>query len=185
MALGEVRARMVATAARLLAEKGPPGASMGDVLKASGSPRGSTYHHFPDGKRELYAAALDTASARAFAALEDLRGKSAVVIVEKFFDTWRMLLTRSELRIGCAVLAVAVAGEDSHNVKQAGAIFTTWRDHLASLFVDAGLSRSAAKSLAATTIAAAEGAVAIARAEESMVGFELVGKRIKELAAIS
>jgi hypothetical protein len=55
--------------------------------------RGSTYHHFPDGKREMYAAALDLASGRAFAALEGVRGRPAAEVVEAFFAMWRGLLT--------------------------------------------------------------------------------------------
>ncbi|MDT5299116.1 MAG: TetR/AcrR family transcriptional regulator, lmrAB and yxaGH operons repressor [Mycobacterium sp.] len=181
MAKGEARERMVSTAARLLAEKGPTGASFGDVLRTSGTSRGSTYHHFPQGKREMYAAALDLASQRAFDALEDARGDSAVAIVEKFFVMWRTLLSRSDLKVGCAVLAVAVAGEDQDNVDHAGQIFTTWRAHLASLFLDAGLTRARAESLAATTLASAEGAVAIARAEHSISSFDLVATQVTEL----
>ena len=123
MAKGEVRRRMVATAARLLAENGPGGASFGDVLKASGASRGSTYHHFPDGKREMYPAALDLASGRAFAALEGVRGRSAAEVVEAFFAMWRGLLTTTDLRLGCAVLAVAVAGEDSDSIAHSGHVF--------------------------------------------------------------
>ena len=52
MARGEVRARMVGATVRLLAENGPPGASLRDVLESAQAPRGSTYHHFPGGKRE-------------------------------------------------------------------------------------------------------------------------------------
>ena len=104
MSKGEVRRRMVATAVRLLAENGPGGASFGDVLKASGASRGSTYHHFPDGKREMYTAALDLASGRAFAALEGVSGRPAVEVVEAFFAMWRSLLTTTDLRLGCAVL---------------------------------------------------------------------------------
>lgn len=52
MAKGDVRARMVAGAARLLAEKGMEGTSFAEVLAATGAPRGSTYHHFPGGKTE-------------------------------------------------------------------------------------------------------------------------------------
>src|SRR5690349_10278588 len=110
MAKGEVRARMISTAMRLLAEKGPPGASFGDVLRASGASRGSIYHHFPEGRREMYAAALDLASQRAFEAIDDARGQPAKVVVERFFDMWRTQLTRTDLSVGCAVLAVAVAG---------------------------------------------------------------------------
>ena len=181
MAKGEVRARMVSTAASLLAEKGPPGTSFGDVLRASGTSRGSTYHHFPEGKREMYDAALDLASQRAFDALDDARGESAVVIVETFFAMWRTLLGRTDLKVGCAVLAVAIAGEDQDNVDHAGHIFTTWRAHLTSLFLDAGLARRLAESFAATTLASAEGAVAIARAEHSISCFDLVATQVTEL----
>jgi TetR/AcrR family transcriptional regulator, lmrAB and yxaGH operons repressor len=182
MVKGEVRARMTSTAARLLAEKGPPGASFGDVLRASGTPRGSTYHHFPQGKKEMYAAALDLASQRAFDSLDDVRGASAVAIVERFFGMWRALLDRTDLKVGCAVLAVAVAGDDQDNIDHAGYVFTTWRAHLTSLFEGAGLTAHRAEMLAATALASAEGAVAIARAENSISGFDLVATQVTDLA---
>ena len=178
MAKGEVRERMVAGAVRLLAEKGPPGASFGDVLEHTGASRGSTYHHFPGGKRELYRAALDLASDRAVHALEPVRGRRPDVVVKQFFAMWRSLLTATELRAGCAVLAVAVAGEEPESVEHAGEIFRTWRAHLESLFVDGGLSRAKARALAALTMAAAEGAVAVARAEQDLEPFELVARQV-------
>lgn len=178
MAKGEVRDRMVAGTVRLLAEKGPPGASFGDVLTYTGAARGSTYHHFPGGKRELYAAALDLASDRALAALEPTRGKPAEVVVRQFFAMWRSLLIGTDLRAGCAVLAVAVAGEQAESVEHAGAVFRDWRGHLESLLRDGGLSRARARSLAALVIAAAEGAVAVARAEQDLEVFELVARQM-------
>lgn len=181
MAKGEVRARMVGTAAQLLAEKGPSGASFGDVLKAAEASRGSTYHHFPDGKRELYIAALDLVSQRAFAAMDDVHGQPADVVVDRFFAMWRMLLTRTDLRAGCAVLAVAVSGDDPDVVAHAGAVFTAWREHLASLFVAADVPRARAAALATVVIAAAEGAVALARAEQDLDVFESVATQIRAL----
>jgi AcrR family transcriptional regulator len=173
---------MVAGTVRLLAENGPPGASFGDVLEVTGAPRGSTYHHFPGGKRELYQAALDLASDRALAALEPARGKAADVVVKQFFGMWRSLLTGTELRAGCAVLAVAVAGEEPETVEHAGVIFRAWRAHLESMFVDGGLVRARARALAALSISAAEGAVAIARAEQDLEPFELVARQMIALA---
>ena len=82
MVKGEVRARMVATAARLLAEQGPTGASFGDVLKTSGAARGSTYHHFPQGKREMYDAALDLASQHVYSVLDQVRGDVDALAVD-------------------------------------------------------------------------------------------------------
>ena len=178
LAKGEVRARMVAATVQLLAENGPPGASFGDVLASTGASRGSTYHHFPGGKRELYQAALDLASDRALVALEPARGKAAEVVVEQFFAMWRRLLTGTQLRAGCAVLAVAVAGEEPETVEHAGEIFRTWRVQLESMFVDGGLGRARARALAALTITAAEGAVAVARAEQDLESFDLVARQV-------
>lgn len=179
MAKGEVRARMVAGAVRLLAEHGPPGASFGDVLEATGASRGSTYHHFPGGKREMYTAALDLASDRALATIEDVRGQPAQVVVGRFVEMWRSLLTGTDLRLGCAVVAVAVAGEDQQVVAHAGAIFRTWREHLTSLLVDGGCTATRAPALAALTIASMEGAVAIARAEGDLTHFDLTANELQ------
>jgi AcrR family transcriptional regulator len=180
MAKGEVRARMVASAVRLLAEHGPPGASFGDVLEATGASRGSTYHHFPGGKKEMYTAALDLASDRALTTIEDVRGQPARVVVERFVEMWRTLLTTTDLRLGCAVLAVAVAGEDEQ-VDHAGGIFRVWRERLASLLVDGGCPAAQAPALAALTIAAMEGAVAMARAEADLRPFELAARQLLDV----
>ena len=149
MAKGDGRARMVSGAVRLLAEHGPPGASFGDVLAATGASRGSTYHHFPGGKKEMYAAALDLASDRALTTIENVRGEPASVVVSGFVEMWRTLLTTTDLRLGCAVLAVAVAGEDEQVVDHAGSIFRAWREQLASLLVEGGWPAAQAPSLAA------------------------------------
>ena len=185
MAKGEVRARMVAGAVRLLAEHGPPGASFGDVLAATGSSRGSTYHHFPGGKKEMYTAALDLARNRALAPIEEVRGQPAPGGVERVVDMWRTLLTRSDLRLGCAVLAVAVAGDDAQVVDHAGTIFREWREHMASLLVAGGCPASRGPALAALTIAAMEGAVAIARAEGDLAAFDLAAAQLLDAVSTS
>ena len=64
-----VRDQMVDSAVILLAKHGLDGTSFTEVLTASGAPRGSIYHHFPGGKDELIAAAIEVAGARAVALL--------------------------------------------------------------------------------------------------------------------
>jgi AcrR family transcriptional regulator len=182
MPKGEVRERMVRGAVRLLARNGPPGASIGDVLALTGAPRGSTYHHFPGGRAELYRAALDEASTRATAYLEPVRGRSADAVVKRFFVMWRELLLASDLSAGCAVLAVAVAGEDAEAVEHSGVVFAQWRDHLAALLHEGGLTRARSRALAATVIAAAEGAVVVARAEGDLAAFDLVTREMVRLS---
>ena len=165
---------MVAGAALELAEKGLDGTSFASVLDRTAAPRGSTYHHFPGGKRELVQAAIDLAGEHARAVLEPVRGQPAPEVVRRFFGFWRQLLVATDLRAGCAVLAVTVDAADAEMRAHAGRIFRHWREHLASLLISGGLEVPDARAFAATCIAAAEGAVALARAEQDWEPFDLV-----------
>jgi TetR/AcrR family transcriptional regulator, lmrAB and yxaGH operons repressor len=180
---GDVRARMVEGAVRLLATNGVEGTSFADVLAATGSPRGSVYHHFPGGKPELLHAALDLASQHGLAAMEATRGKPALTVIQRFLSLWRRLLERSELTAGCAVVAVTVAADDEDLLDHAGTIFRTWTELLTELCAADGMDQLSARRLAVTVIAATEGAVAICRAQRSMEPFEDVAAVLLSLAA--
>src|SRR5262252_7733943 len=106
---GDVRERMIDSAIRLLAKHGLQATSFAEVLELSGTPRGSVYHHFPGGKEELVAAAVDRAGERATAALDESEEVSAEAITSLFLGIWRDLLVRTHCTSGCAVLAVTVA----------------------------------------------------------------------------
>src|SRR5260221_11455918 len=73
----DVRARMIEGAIRLLAQHGLQATSFAEVLGLTGAPRGSIYHHFPEGKDQLIGAAVDLAGAHALTALDDKVGASA------------------------------------------------------------------------------------------------------------
>jgi TetR/AcrR family transcriptional regulator, lmrAB and yxaGH operons repressor len=167
-----VRARMIEGAVRLLATRGMEGTSFAEVLEATGSPRGSVYHHFPDGKPELIHAALDLASKRGLAAMEATRGEPAAIVIGRFLALWRALLEYSHLTAGCAVVAVTVAAGDVDLLDHAGTIFRNWTELLTELCVAGGLDQVSARRLAVTVISATEGVVAVCRAERSMEPFE-------------
>jgi AcrR family transcriptional regulator len=163
---------MAGGAVRLLATKGVEGTSFAEVLEATGSPRGSVYHHFPGGKPELLHAALDLASERGLAAMEATRGQPSAVVIERFLALWRFLLEQSKLTAGCAVVAVTVAANDDELLDHAGTIFRTWTELLTELCAIGGMDENSARLLAVTVIAASEGAVALCRAERSMEPFD-------------
>src|SRR5207245_7237258 len=58
------RASMVRSAASLIRSRGVSATSFSDVLADSGAPRGSIYHHFPDGKAQLAEDAIQWTSER-------------------------------------------------------------------------------------------------------------------------
>jgi TetR/AcrR family transcriptional regulator, lmrAB and yxaGH operons repressor len=170
----DVKQRMIDKAVVLLARKGLQRASFSEVLEAAGAPRGSLYHHFPGGKSELVLAAMNEASRRALAALETLEGQPADRVAGAFCSIWASVLTRSRLEAGCAVVAVTLASDSPVLRKRAGEIFKAWRDLLSRMLAEGGIPLGRSDGLAAGLIAACEGAVAIARAENSITPFELV-----------
>src|SRR6185295_17165576 len=97
--------QMIEGAIQLLATKGLQATSFSEVLALTGAPRGSIYHHFPNGKNELVAAAIELSSQRTLELIETKRGESARAITEFFLDLWRRLLIYSQFQAGCSVLA--------------------------------------------------------------------------------
>jgi TetR/AcrR family transcriptional regulator, lmrAB and yxaGH operons repressor len=182
---GDVRARMVEGTVRLLATGGVEGTSFAEVLAATGSPRGSVYHHFPGGKPELLHAALDLAGERGLAAMQATRGEPVVVVVKRFLSLWRELLERSRFTAGCAVVAVTVAAGDEDLLDHAGTIFRNWTNLLTELCAAGGVPMGPARQLAVTVIAATEGAVALCRAERRLEPFEDVSTVLLSLAETS
>jgi TetR/AcrR family transcriptional repressor of lmrAB and yxaGH operons len=63
-------------------------------------------------------------------------------------------------------------------LQHARTVFRSWRGQLAELFEQSGLSAKEAAQFAATLVAASEGAVVLARAEQSLEPFELVAGQL-------
>jgi TetR/AcrR family transcriptional repressor of lmrAB and yxaGH operons len=174
----ETRERMVAGAARLLAQRGLQETSFSQVLELTGAPRGSIYHHFPDGKDQLIASAIDLAGANAIALIERSRGQSAEDVTVHFIGLWRAVLMRSNFTAGCSVLAVTIATDSPDLLDHAATVFRTWRERLTELLREGGLREVDAARFAAMLIAGTEGAVVLSRAEQSMEPFELVAEQL-------
>lgn len=177
------RARMIAGATRLLAERGLDGTTFAEVLDLTGAPRGSIYHHFPAGKDELIAAAVDAAGAGAIDAIEHWRGASPIRLTDDFLGLWRRLLIATDFRAGCSVLAVTVATDSVDLLDRAAEVFRSWRGRLTDLLREAGVPGAEAERFAAMLVASSEGAVVLSRAERSLDPFELVSEQLRELAA--
>jgi TetR/AcrR family transcriptional repressor of lmrAB and yxaGH operons len=177
-----VREQMADGAAQLLATKGLEGSSFAEVLALTGAPRGSVYHHFPQGKAELVMAALDVVGARTAVSLEQVRGRPPVEVTEHFLGLWRMLLDRANFRAGCAVVAVTVAADAPELLEHAATIFRGWVEQLTALLIDGGAAADAARQFAVLLISATEGAVVLSRAARDSEPLELVARSLVDSA---
>lgn len=176
------RERMVESAVVLLAKNGYQATSFTSVLDHSGAPRGSIYHHFPDGKDQLIAAAVELAGARAVAVLDSLDGSPAAEVVDGFMLLWRTVLERSDFGAGCSVLAVTVSGESAELLDGASAVFTAWGSRLTTLLEHGGVPAGDAAGLATMVMAASEGAVVLARAARSFEPLDSVTAQLTAMA---
>jgi len=159
------RNRMIQSAALLFRENGYSGTGFRDVIEHSGAPRGSIYHHFPGGKEQLAAEtvawAADVIERRIARAAQSGDPIAALGI---FVESWRDVLEDSNFRAGCPIVAVAAeADAGSTATDAAAAAFTRWQDLIGRTLLDAGVSRTDARRLATTVVAAIEGAILLCR----------------------
>ena len=179
----DTRAKMVAGAADLMSRRGVNATSLRDVVRHTGTPRGSLGHHFPRGKQQLIEDALVFAGKQVSGPLAHLTEKhGAVGGLRAFIGLWRQTLERTNFQAGCPVLAVAVEqyvndatekdGEpdeaaQQHMLDLAEGVFAEWQRIMFAALRREGVAPARARRLAALVIASTEGTVAMCRAARS------------------
>jgi TetR/AcrR family transcriptional repressor of lmrAB and yxaGH operons len=166
------REKLLATTARFLRDVGYHGAGLHEILAAADAPRGSLYFHFPGGKEELAAAAIEQAArelchelkAATAAAANATEALAAVALA--LGDRLR----QSEFREGCPLSTVALEmsahSERVRGVAHAG--FAAWHEVLVDRLTQDGYPRDRAASLATFALSAIEGALVLCRVQKSL-----------------
>jgi AcrR family transcriptional regulator len=164
------REKTIVAAAKLFRQQGYHGASLQDILKAAGSPRGSLYFHFPGGKEEIgraalafYAEAVRRMMASAAEASETAEGFLMLVVRNMAAD-----IERTDYKEGCPIAAVAL-----ETVAQSTALGGATRDAFQAweLEIRRGLERFGmedAASVATAVLSQLEGALLLARTYRSL-----------------
>ena len=160
------RDRLLNGARKLLAEKGYAGMELRDVAERGKAPRGSIYHHFPGGKRQLAIEAAELEGAEIRAAIEsslEKRGLSETLTM--FGEMFRRRVKDQPERLGCPVAAAALARpEDPALAAAATAAFQSWEAPIAAALRDEGVGKADAETFAGLVVSTVEGALIRARA---------------------
>lgn len=164
----QTRQRMVAAAARLFQRQGYHATGFRQIVAESRTPRGSIYHHFPQGKEQLGVEAIGVAAemvagevrrtaARSASSAELIRGVALALA------GW---LEGSAFREGCPVATVALecAPETTALADACRDAFASWIELIAGFLRAEGWDAEDASRRATTVIAAVEGALLISRA---------------------
>lgn len=160
------RARLLNGARKLLAEKGYGGMELRDVAVVGKAPRGSIYHHFPGGKRQLAVEAAQLEGAEIHAAIErSLAERGLGETLTMFGEMFRRRVEDHSERLGCPVAAAALARpEDPALAAAATAAFESWEAPIAAALEEEGVSAKAATTFAGLVVSTIEGALIRARA---------------------
>ncbi len=177
------RQRMVRSAVSLISTRGVSGTSFSDVLADSGAPRGSIYHHFPDGKQQLATAAISLASDWVLARQRACEATTAGEVLDSFIGLWRQVVVASGGQSGCTVAGVAIdtTVDDAALLTVVRDTFRAWVALLTEQLEAAGLPAQRARTIATTTLAAMEGALILCRAEGGSGPLDEVAAELRRL----
>lgn len=181
----DARIHMIHSAALLFREHGVEGTAFADVLEHSGAPRGSVYHHFPGGKQQLAEEATRYAGEFIAAGLAAaIEHSDPIAALDTFITTWIGVLKDSKFEAGCPVVAAALEGSRAPGARHAAAgAFANWEQLLTEALAGQQIPRDRARSVATLIIASIEGAVVLARAQQSTGPLERVADELRRLAA--
>jgi len=180
---GDSRARMVRSAASLISTRGVNATSFSDVLADSGAPRGSIYHHFPEGKRQLTEDAIGWTSQRVLAHLRAGTEVTAAGVLGRFIDMWRQVVLTSGGTAGCMVAGVAVdtGADEGELIEAVRATFRSWVAVLAGQLEAVGVPAERAAPIALATLAGMDGALILCRAEGGVGPLDAVAAELMRL----
>lgn len=165
------REAIIEAALRLFRRNGYAASGMNDIVEASGAPKGSVYHYFPDGKASIAVAAIELAGRRAVATLSEfaLEAQSGGELIEAYAARLSGWLSKSGYKDGCPITTVVLelSPQDRTVTAAAREAFSARRQILARKLVGDGWPEADAKDLALLAISAIQGALVQARLERS------------------
>lgn len=179
------RARVVAAAANLLQRRGYNGTGLSEIIKASATPKGSLYFHFPGGKEELTIAALQESGAEFSDKLRQLirpetpPGAALEIASLALADE----LVESGFEKGCPLATVTLEAAAASEAirKTCEEQFRGWSELIEVGLVARGMSPAQADASALTALSALEGAMLLCRAYKSTEPLVKVGRQLRTM----
>ncbi len=167
----QTRTKLLDTASQLIRAQGFHATGLDEVLRLSGVPKGSLYHHFPGGKDQLAIETLGHVVPQMQERMSTLLGSSEDLTkaLRALVDFTAKSFSESDFRNGCPIAGVtidAACERDSlrHACEQG---LNTWLKMFAAHFARAGMTEKRAKTSATLVLAALEGGLILSRAQRS------------------
>lgn len=181
----DTRTRLLGAASQLFRKQGFHATGLDEILRQSGTPKGSLYHYFPRGKDQLAIESLGYVA-------DQLEQRTSVLLASSddplkalrtLLDFTLKNLAESDFRNGCPLAAVTLdVASDRNSVREAcergfETLLTVFTQHLRR----AGLSAQRAKSLATLVFGALEGGLILSRAQKSVAPLKAIATELMQV----
>ncbi|OZD13048.1 TetR/AcrR family transcriptional regulator [Rhodococcus sp. 06-156-3C] len=176
---------MLRSAASLFREKGVEATSIAEVIAHAGAPRGSVYHHFPEGKPQLAEEATRAAGATMGSMISaGLAAHGPAATISAIVAAFRQQLIATDFRAGCPVAPAALEGINSPAASAAaGESFSSWEDTIAASLWQQGLASERSHRLSTLAISSIEGALLLSKAQGSTRALDRVEAELSSVFA--
>ena len=182
---GDTKARMIAAAEDLFRRQGYVATALTDVVESSGTPRSFIYFHFRGGKEELAVSVTERVGGLLEDTVEEAAAGSSLGGRHPDPDRGDVRPQHDQLgyELGCPLAPISLETAPASEVLRSAcaAAFSRWRHRLAEHYALRGVPARRADVLAMLTISSLEGALILARVEESTTP---LSQAAEELAAI-
>jgi TetR/AcrR family transcriptional repressor of lmrAB and yxaGH operons len=179
------RERMIDATLRLLRSQGFRGTGVNQIVQESGAPKGSVYHHFPQGKEQLVIEALREAGTAVETKITQALDSHSDVgtALRAYLEWYGREIRESDFQRGCPVANVAmdVAASEPNIRAVCQEIFGAWTALIAKRLHADGFGKAEADSLAEFVVSSLEGALVLCRAQRSTRPLQRVAKRIEKI----
>jgi TetR/AcrR family transcriptional regulator, lmrAB and yxaGH operons repressor len=178
----QTRTRLLDTAGQLFRAQGFHATGLDEVLRLSGTPKGSLYHYFPGGKDQLAIETLGYVATQMEQRMSTLLASSddPLNALRTLLDFTAKSLAESDFRNGCPIAAVTLdVACDRNSVREACERgLNTWLRVFAQHFKGAGLTEKRANNLAILILAALEGGLILSRAQKSVTPLNTIADEL-------
>jgi len=178
------RARMLDATIGLMRRGGLARAGVNEIVAASGAPKGSVYHFFPDGKRQIAVEALERYAERVHASMDEAlsRARGPRAKVQALFALVASRLEEADFGASCAVGAVTLDLDEAlERVRPAAeSAFAGWRA-LIERHIDIP-DRKRREAFAGLVLTAIQGGYVRGRAERSVEPFREAARWLGDIA---
>jgi TetR/AcrR family transcriptional repressor of lmrAB and yxaGH operons len=179
------RQPIVDAAVTLFRRQGYGGTGLNDIVDASGAPKGSLYHYFPEGKASIASAAVEEAGRRVARTVAKLAGetRNAGELVKAHSRLLAGWMRKSGFRDGCPITTVLLelAPRDRRVAEAGRKAYAARVAVIAGKLAADGFAPARAERLAVLCVSTLQGALIQARVERSGAPLETAADELARL----